>query len=190
MFPKSGEIQPSWRENRLAYSSSCGYSLAGGRVYRVCHDSCGGRRDSKSSLPRVSAVTFVNTWAVSLVGICLSPAPATPAGGVTDGGGSQDELLPHQAMVLRELLGFANALNARWPGEAFTYIKIPKEMNVKCPKTAMWNRHKENEWYCWSVWICKVFSKPSKTNFWPKEIFPPLHIGVLSTWGNCQIFGT
>lgn len=71
--------------------------------------------------------------------------PRRPAGGVTDGGGSQDGLLPHQATVLRELLGFANALNARWPGEAFTYIKIPKEMNVKCPKTAMWNRHKENE---------------------------------------------
>lgn len=61
MFPESGEIQPSPRENRLAYSSSCGYSLAGGRVYRVCHDSCGGWRDSKSSLPLVSAVTFVNT---------------------------------------------------------------------------------------------------------------------------------
>lgn len=68
-----------------------------------------------------------------------------PAGGVTDGGGSQDGLLPHQETVRKELVGSANVLNTRWPRDAFPYTKIPEEMNVKCPEVATSNRNKENE---------------------------------------------
>lgn len=72
-----------------------------------------------------------------------------PASGVTNGGSSQDGSLPHQEVVqrekVRESVGSAVTLSARWPRDAFTYIKIPKQMNVKCLETAALKRSKGSE---------------------------------------------
>lgn len=155
MFCKSGESFVSQRENGMAYFRGCRCSLVRSTVYRIRRDSRGSRRDGKSSLLLVSAASFVNAWVVLLVSISLSPSPVVPASRLTDGGSSQDAFLPHQKMAQNRWVLL------RWLRDAFTYIKIPKQMNVKCLETATSKRSKENEWSV-GVWIVRFLTSLAK----------------------------
>lgn len=165
----------------MAYSRDCGCGLVGGTVYRIRHDSRGGRRDGKRSLLLVSAASFVNAWAVLLVHVSLSPAPVVPASRVTDGGSSQDEFLPHQEMAQREVRGsVGSALMAQ---RCFhTPLRSP---NRQMPNAWKQQHRKEARKMNDSPKSvdCKVLNKPDKINLLPKgELFLPLQIDMISTY--------